>query len=942
MVTWHALAVEDVAASLGADLRDGLDPVEAARRLGVIGPNRLAEKKGPGLLARFFAQFADVLIYILLAAALVSLLLGELSDALIILAVVLVNAAVGLVQESRAEKALAALRRLSAPRALVVRGGERVEIDAAELVPGDLVVVDAGRVLPCDLRWIEAVALKIDEASLTGESVPVGKRAEPPVDAGAPLADRSVMGYLSTVATYGRGRGIAVATGMSTELGRIAGLLEAQAGEPTPLQRRLADFGRRLGTVILGLCAAIFLLALAEDYLRTGRVEAGTLFALFLTAVSLAVAAIPEGLPAIVTIVLAIGVGSMSRKKAIVRSLPAVEALGSVTMICSDKTGTLTRNRMEAVAWSADGAAGSLLSAGGGFVVTAPVKAPDPAREALRRFLEVLVLCNDARLGASQAQDSELGEGEGRKRGDEGEATGDPTEIALLGLARRAGVEREDLLALSPRLAELPFDSARKMMSVVHELRGERLVLTKGAADRLLGRCDRVMREGTELALDEGRRTSILAEAEAMAASSLRVLGAAFRRLGPDEGRYGDGDGEEEAGASLEEGLVFLGLVGMRDPPRLEVRDSIAICRASGIGVAMITGDHKATALAIARELGIAEREEDALSGAEIDALDDRGLADRLAEARVFARVTPEHKVRLVRAFRSLGHIVSMTGDGVNDAPSLKAADIGVAMGLSGTDVAKGASGIVLADDNFGTIVGAVAEGRTIYANIRRAILFLLSCNLGEILCVFLPLLLGLPLPLLPVHILWINLVTDTFPALALGMEAGDPEVMREKPRDPREGLFARGGAAFIALNGLAEGGLALIAYGIGLRLGGPTETEALPLARTLTFCVLGLSQLFHAFNCRNFTKSLFTIGPFGNASLVGAFLLCAALQSGVVAIPAFAGFFKVAVLDAGQWVLVWSLSATMVAMNEGGKALFRALWRGRAAREQGKGGAGT
>jgi Ca2+-transporting ATPase len=482
-------------------------------------------------------------------------------------------------------------------------------------------------------------------------------------------------------------------------------------------------------------------------------------------------------------------------------------------------------------------------------------------------------------------------------------------------------------------VGELPFDSDRKMMSTVHARGGERLVMTKGAADRLLDRCDRVMRNGSELPLDAAGRAAILAEADAMASAALRVLGAAFRRLGPDEMASGL-EGEAFA-TGLERGLVFLGIVGMIDPPRLEVKGSIEACQRSGIGVTMITGDHKATALAIARELGIAsdaggDLSGGALSGPEIDALGDAELAAAARTVRVFARVSPAHKVRIVKAFRADGHVVSMTGDGVNDAPSLKAADIGVAMGLTGTDVAKGASDMILADDNFKTIVRAIEEGRNIYANIRKAIFFLLSCNMGEILCIFVPILLGMPIPLLPIHLLWVNLVTDTFPALALGMDPGDPDIIKEKPRDPKESLFAHGGIPFIVLNGLVKGGLALAAFWIGLSWGGGLAAggDSLPLARTMAFCVLSLTQLFHAFNTRHITKSLLSVGPFKNRWLIGAFFLCSFIQVIVVIVPSFAAFFKVIGLSASQWGVVWLLSFSTIFLNEIAKLVVRLATR--------------
>jgi Ca2+-transporting ATPase len=892
MDQWHAKTAAQAIAALRVDPSRGLDSAEVARRLQRYGPNRLAARKGKSLFRRVLEQFQDALIYILLAAAAISVLLGEASDAVIILAVVAINAVVGVIQESKAEKALEALKKLSAPRAVVIRDGSPREIASDQVVPGDLVVIEAGRVIPCDLRWIEAVNLKVEEASLTGESVPVEKRADLTVDEGSPLGDRLNMGYSSTLATYGRGLGLAVGTGMDTELGRIAAMLETAEQEETPLQKKLDHFGRRLGVVILVLCGFMLAIAVGGELLRRGTIREGTLFEFFLTSVSLAVAAIPEGLVAIVTIVLAIGVQRMSREKAIVRRLPAVETLGAVTMICSDKTGTLTRNRMSVVAWSADGASGD-------------ASAIDSSRPGQRLLLEAIALCNDASLGEP-----------GPAGGDAAAATGDPTEIALLELSNAAGICKAPLLAEAPRVGELPFDSDRKMMSTVHARNGERLVMTKGAADRLLERCHSVMVGGAPVALDGRRKDAILAEADAMAGKALRVLGAAYRALG----------GTEKAeGVGLESGLVFLGIVGMIDPPRLEVKDSIAVCRASGIGVAMITGDHKATALAIARVLGLAKDEDEALSGPDIDAMDDAVLAARVRTVRVFARVSPEHKVRIVKAFRADGHIVSMTGDGVNDAPSLKAADIGVAMGITGTDVAKGASDMILADDNFKTIVKAIEEGRNIYANIRKAIFFLLSCNLGEILCIFLPILMGMPIPLLPIHLLWVNLVTDTFPALALGMDPGDPDAIKERPRNPRESLFAHGGVPFVILNGLVKGSLALAAFWIGLSLGGG-ETSGLPLARTMAFCVLSLTQLFHAFNARHITKSLISVGPFKNRWLIGSFFLCSFIQVVVVLVPGLASFFKLVGLNAAQWGIVWLLSFSTIFLNELVKLFVRAI----------------
>jgi P-type Ca2+ transporter type 2C len=894
MDSWHSKSAAETVAAQCTDATKGLSSEEAARRLEIYGPNALAAKKGKSLFLRVLEQFQDFLIYILLAAAVISILLGEASDAIIILFVVVINAVVGVIQESKAEKALEALKKLSAPKAVVIRDGTPREIGSDEVVPGDLVSIDAGRIIPCDLRWVEAVNLKVEEASLTGESVPVEKDAGLAIEDGAPLGDRLNMGYSSTLATYGRGLGIAVGTGMDTEIGRIAVMLDSAEQEETPLQKKLDDFGKKLGIAILALCGAMFVLAVGEEFIKTGKVPQTELFEFFLTSVSLAVAAIPEGLVAIVTIVLAIGVQRMSKEKAIVRRLPAVETLGSVTMILSDKTGTLTRNKMSVVAWSADGSSG-------------PADSVDPAKPGQKLFLEAFALCNDASLGKP-----------GTAACDEAAATGDPTEIALLELANGKGICKESLIAESPRVGELPFDSDRKMMSTVHAFGSERLVMTKGAADRLLERCASVMVDGREEKLDATAKARILAEADTMAEKALRVLGAAYRKLAP---------GEAASGEALERDLVFLGIAGMIDPPRLEVKPSIEICHGSGIGVAMITGDHKATALAIAGNLGIAADAGEALSGSEIDALDDAAMALKVKTVRVFARVSPEHKVRIVKAFRGSGHVVSMTGDGVNDAPSLKAADIGVAMGVTGTDVAKGAADMVLADDNFKTIVKAVEEGRNIYNNIRKAILYLLSCNVGEVLSVFSAVLVGTYIPLLPIHILWINLVTDTFPALALGMDPGDPDIIKERPRDPKESLFARGGTSFMVLNGLWVGIITIAAFWIGMSLAATKGLDAdgsLLLARTMAFCVLSICQLFHAFDCRNWKKSLFTIGFFSNLWLVGALVLGLVLQCTLVLFPPLAAFFKVSVLSGLEWLIVFSLAFSPIVLNELSKLIRR------------------
>ncbi len=880
---WYLKTADETARELEVDISTGLSSGEVKRRLDEWGPNKLAEKKKKALILLFLEQINDTLIYILLAAAAVSAALGEVSDAVIILIVVIVNAVMGVIQEAKAEKALDALKKLSSPKALVRRDGELEEIEAAGLVPGDVVLIDAGRVVPCDLRWVESVNLKIEESSLTGESVPVDKDSRLVLsDQKAPLGDRRNMGYLSTQATYGRGVGIAVGTGMKTEIGTIAGMLGGSEPEPTPLQKKLEEFGKKLGTAILALCGVMFIVELGLAFGKHGRLPAGKeIIEFFLEAVSLAVAAIPEGLPAIVTIVLALGVRRMIAHNAIVRRLPAVETLGSVNVICSDKTGTLTINRMTVVQAASDGAAGT-------FNLLDPA-----AKEAHRLLLEGFTLCTDASYS------------------DRG-SSGDPTEIALLVLGSKFSISKESLLKATPRTGELPFDSARKLMTTVHRGEGQKesIAFTKGAADVLIKRCSKVRFEGRIEEMTEAHRTRVLAEATAMAKDALRVLGVAYRAGDPEDLE------RPQTSETLETDLTFLGLVGMIDPPRLEVKDSIMECKKSGIMTVMITGDHRDTAFAIAKELGIAETPVQVLSGADIDDMDEIELAAEAEHVRVFARVSPEHKVRIVEAFRRNGNIVSMTGDGVNDAPSLEAADIGVAMGITGTDVAKGAAAMILTDDNFKTIVAAIAEGRNIYANIRKAILFLLSCNAGEIIAIFGSIIVGWVPPLLPIHILWVNLVTDVLPALALGVDPGDPDVLKDKPRSPKESLFSNGGFRFMVTNGLIIGLLTIGIYRLGYHLY-PVAEGNNSHAQTMAFAVLALSQLFHAFNLRHRRHSIFKIGVLGNPYLVGALGIGILLQSVVIGVPLIAGIFKVTSLSLRDWALVLLFSVLPLVITE-------------------------
>ncbi len=889
---WYGRGIEETLAAFGCDREAGLTKDEAARRLAQYGPNRLSQKKRKGLFRMFIDQMNNVLIYILLGAAAVSVFLGEISDAVIIGIVVLLNAVVGVVQEAKAEKALEALKRLSAPKALVRREGRTIEIPSEEVVPGDIVIIDAGRFLPCDLRLIESVNLRVEESALTGESVPSEKDARVVFgDRKPPLGDQCNMGFMSTVATFGRGVGVAVATGMETEIGKIAALIDAEEEGETPLQRKLAALGRSLGKLIIVLCVVIFAASLVELWFKTGSITRDHLLELFLTAVSLAVAAIPEGMAAVVTVVLAVGVQRMSRENAIVRRLPAVETLGSVSVICSDKTGTLTQNRMTVTR----------------FFTWDDGEASDTVRtdsEAGLSLLTAMVLCNDATIGGT----ADSGGGVAGASGGAA-ATGDPTEVALLSAGVRFGLTRELLEREHPRIQELPFDSDRKMMSVVSAWNGGGRVFTKGAVDNLISRCTRIRTADGEVPIGPVERERILRTAADLSGQALRVLSAAYRDVPAGELTPGE----------IERDLVFLGLVGMIDPPRLEVRDSIALCREAGITPVMITGDHRETAFAIAKELGIARFPDEAVFGAELDDLTDQELVERASALRVYARVSPEHKVRIVKAIRGAGNIVSMTGDGVNDAPSLKAADIGVAMGITGTDVSKGASDMILTDDNFKTIVSAVREGRNIYENIRKSVLFLLSCNAGEITAMFAAIVLGWDIPLLPIHILWVNLITDTFPALSLGMDPDDPDIMKRKPRDPKESLFAGRGGISIAVNGLFIGALTLFAF----RFGFLVYDGSLIHARTLAFAVLSISQLFHAFNLRNADKSLRRIGFFGNRFLVAALAAGIFLQAVVISVPALASVFKVFHLTGWDWLLVIGLSLGTILLNEIWK-LFR------------------
>lgn len=890
--------VAAVAAAWRGDPVNGLGAAEAGRRLRESGPNRLAERRGPGLPARFLAQFKDLMIVVLIGAAVVSGLLGEWVDTAAIAGIVLLNALLGLFQEHRAERALAGLRRMAGHSSRVIRDGRLRSIPTENLVPGDLVELEAGDNVPADARLVEGTAnLAVQEAALTGESLPVAKRADILLAADTPLAERANMLCMGTAVVAGKGRALVVATGMRTELGRIAGMIQAARDEPTPLQRRLAAFGRRLVKVIFALVAIIFLLEAARSGWRAGQM--GTLF---LTAVSLAVAAIPEGLPAVVTLALALGVQRMARRNALVRRLPSVETLGCTTVICTDKTGTLTRNEMTVQAVHAGGRLYTVEGVGyapqGAFRDHQTGAEVRPGGiDALRDALACAVLCNNAAL---------------EHAGGAWQVVGDPTEGALLTAAAKGGLERETLERRWRRLAELPFDSSRKCMSIIRRdtADGRIVAFVKGAPDILLAHCR----------LDDAARAAILAVNDELAAKGLRLLAVARRELAPGAGEF--------TPEAVEKDLEFLGLLAMRDPPREEAREALARCREAGIRAVMVTGDDPHTAVAIGRELGILRPGDEALTGRDLDRLDDEALPATVPRMPVCARVSPEHKLRIVRAWKRRGQIVAMTGDGVNDAPALKEADIGVAMGISGTDVTREVADMVVMDDNFASIVAAVEEGRGIYDNIRKFVRYLLSCNAGEILVMLAAALGGLPPPLLPIHILWINLVTDGLPALALGVDPPDADIMRRPPRDPAEPVIGRRDGPRLLLEGGVVAGSALLAFLFVFRGEHGGAAEGLPAARSAAFVVLALAQLVHAFNCRHETASLFRPGLRGNPALALAVVASLLLQVAVVSLPPLQGVFRTVAMSPAEWLMAAACASLPLWLAEAAK--WRRRRRGR------------
>lgn len=858
----------------GTSLKTGLSQEQAKQRLQKYGENRLKEKKDAGIIGMFLQQLNDPLIYILMAAIAISLFLKERGEAFIIALVVVLNATVGVIQEGKAKRAIDTLKKLTSPKALVRRDGREIEIPAGELVPGDVVYLEAGRVVPADIRLTEVINLKLEEAALTGESLPAEKNSETLAEGERGIGDKYNMAFMSTMVTYGRGVGIVTATGMETQIGKIADMIDGGGTEMTPLQKRLADLGKVLSMAAVIICLFLFLVAVWQHR------DIGDML---LTAISLAVAAVPEGLPAVVTIVLALSVSRMVKVNTIVRRLPCVETLGAVNVVCSDKTGTLTQNRMTVKQCFAEGE---------------KLKADALDREKHRHFLQACTLCNDAMIGENRL--------------------GDPTELALLDLSFGYGYEKEALQKKYPRVQENAFDSERKRMTTVHRTKEGQIAYCKGAADEMLSLCRTMWMNGREVTMTAGEKKKVKLAIEEMAEQALRVLAVAMKKKG---------------NLTEEKDLIFLGLVGMIDPPREEAGAAVEKFKNAHVDTVMITGDHVDTAFAIAQQLGIAQCKSQCISGVEMETMTKEEFENRAESARVYARVSPEHKVRIVEVLQGKGKVVAMTGDGINDAPSLKAADVGIAMGKEGTDVARNAADLVLVDDNFATIEKAMREGRGIYENIRKTILFLLSSNFGEILTMLVAVLAGLPAPLKASHILWINLITDSLPALSLGVDKNDGDaLMREMPRKSNENMFAGGGLSCMLSYGVIIGAISLLAfltvpYEALLNAQIPVTltnlekmlgiSEVLSRAQTHAFTVLGMSQLLHAIGMRDVNKSVFRMNWLENGYMLFAVAVGILLQVLVTEIPYFVILFKTTRLAVLEWGRLFVLAAVPLMVHE-------------------------
>lgn len=892
---WYNKSKNDVIAELKTDESSGLSQEEAEARIATYGKNELEAQAKKSFWAKLAAQFADFLIIILLVAAGISAIVGEKEDAIVILAIVVINAVLGIYQEGKAEKSVEALQKMSAPNAKVLRNGKQSEIPAANIVPGDVVILEAGDIVPADLRLIESSNLKIEEASLTGESVPVEKDAKEVIEGSAGIGDRHNMGFSSTIVTYGRGKGVVTGTGHNTEIGNIATKIQSYEEEETPLQVKLNQLGKLLGTLTIGICIVVFVVGLLQG---RGVLE------MLLTSISLAVAAIPEGLPAIVTIVLAIGMNRMADRNAIVKKLLAVETLGATSVICSDKTGTLTQNEMTVVKAYVDD---KILDVeGGGYEPVGAVKLEGKEIS----INDLSNLRNMASIGAL-ANDAHLDNSSGMYR-----VVGDPTEGAIVTFAGKLGQTTQELNKTFPRVEELPFDSARKMMSTFHTNYIENKVVsfTKGAPDIIISRCKFIAINGEVLVFSDKLKEKVLEVNREFARSALRVLSAAYKEW--------DQVPEHVTSDAVETDMVFVGLVGMIDPARPEVKDAIRECKAAGIEAVMITGDYKETAYAIAKDLGMVETEDQAMMGAELDNLTDAELREVVKKTKVYARVSPDHKVKIVTALKDNGHITSMTGDGVNDALALKKADIGVAMGITGTDVAKNTAEVILTDDNFATIVNAVEEGRIIFSNIKKFVFFLLSCNVGEILIVFVSILMNLPVPMLPIQLLWLNLVTDSFPAMALGVEKAEPNIMNHPPRDTKEPIIDKSMTGGIIFQAIAISVASLLAYIWALRHY-PGESGLIH-ARSIVFTTLISAELLRAFSSRSQDFTLFKIGFFSNMRMNQAVLISFALTVAVLYIPVFNGIFNVVPLGLTDWEIVLSFAFIPLVIGELYKMLFK------------------
>ena len=849
MENWHAKKICEVENILKTSIKKGLSAKDVEERKTKFGQNKLQEQKKESFIVRFIKQFNDFMIIILIIAsavsAVVSYMQGENDyfDSIIIIAIVIFNAIMGLVQEAKAEKSIESLKKLTPQIAKVIRNGKQVEINAEELVPGDIIELSDGIYVPADCRIIESYNLKIEESSLTGETEPVNKATETIKQEQVALGDMKNMAFMSSVVVSGHGKAIVTETGMNTRLGKIANMIIKEDAPETPIQKKLSEVGKILGIVCLVICIIIFGIGILK---QIEPIE------MFMTSVGLAVAAIPEGLPAIVTIMLSIGVTKMAKRKSIIRKLPAVETLGCSSVICSDKTGTLTQNKMTVV---------KTISSDEQFL------------------FELGSMCTDCII---QKIDGKV------------QAIGEPTEVAIVNKALEKNINKDVLYESMKRVNELPFDSNRKLMTTVHKTKNNYISITKGAPDILINRCNRIFENGEIRELNTSRKEKLKKQNIDMANNALRVLAVGYK----------------EMASNLEQDLIFVGLIGMIDPPREGVKEAVQTCRKAGIKTVMITGDHIATAKTIAEELGILNRGEKAITGAQLDRISDRELEKDINMYSVFARVTPEHKVRIVKAWQKTGAVVAMTGDGVNDSPALKNADIGIAMGKGGTDVAKNAADMILVDDNFVTIVDAVKQGRNIYDNIKKAVHFLIATNIGEIVTIFLGLILGLESPLLAIQLLWINLVTDSFPAIALGLEREEEGIMNKKPRSSKESIFANGLWGKIITEGIMLGVLTLVAFTLGRSL------YSLEVGRTMAFVSLGLLELVHSFNIKT-EESIFKVGIFENKFLVGSFVLGILLQVIVVIVPVFANIFDLVPLNMTQWIYTIGISILPLAIME-------------------------